>query len=66
MDAICRICDEVAVMESGKVIERGPVTQVFENPQHTVTKRFVKEDLKDAFPNIFNRIRAIRKRCLYR
>ncbi|XXS41527.1 ATP-binding cassette domain-containing protein, partial [Staphylococcus aureus] len=45
MHVIRRICDEVAVMESGKVIEQGPVTQVFENPQHTVTKRFVKDDL---------------------
>ena len=61
MHVIRRICDEVAVMESGKVIEHGPVTQVFENPQHTVTKRFVKEDLNDDFKNIFNRIRAIRK-----
>ncbi len=30
MSFVC-ICDEVAVMESGKVIEQGPVTQVFEN-----------------------------------
>ncbi|WP_142241734.1 ATP-binding cassette domain-containing protein, partial [Staphylococcus hominis] len=37
MHVIRRICDEVAVMESGKVIEHGPVTQVFENPQHAVT-----------------------------
>ncbi len=29
MHVIRRICDEVAVMESGKVIEQGPVTQVF-------------------------------------
>ena len=28
MHVIRRICDEVAVMESGKVIEHGPVTQV--------------------------------------
>lgn len=28
MHVIRRICDEVAVMESGKVIEQGPVTQV--------------------------------------
>ncbi|MDN5696262.1 MAG: methionine ABC transporter ATP-binding protein, partial [Staphylococcus equorum] len=49
MHVIRRICDEVAVMESGRVIEQGKVTTVFENPQHEVTKRFVKDDLDDDF-----------------
>ncbi|EHJ07843.1 methionine ABC transporter ATP-binding protein [Staphylococcus simiae] len=49
MHVIRRICDEVAVMENGRVIEQGSVTNVFENPQHEVTKRFVKEDLNDDF-----------------
>ncbi|MEQ7789858.1 methionine ABC transporter ATP-binding protein [Staphylococcus nepalensis] len=49
MQVIRRICDEVAVMENGRVIEQGQVSTVFENPQHEVTKRFVKEDLNDEF-----------------
>ena len=49
MHVIRRVCDEVAVMESGRVIEQGKVTQVFENPQHEVTRRFVKDDLDDDF-----------------
>ena len=49
MQVIRRICDEVAVMENGRVIEQGQVSNVFENPQHEVTKRFVKEDLNDEF-----------------
>ncbi|RIP35830.1 methionine ABC transporter ATP-binding protein [Staphylococcus gallinarum] len=49
MQVIRRICDEVAVMENGRVIEQGAVTSVFENPQHEVTKRFVKDDLNDDF-----------------
>ncbi|GEQ04634.1 methionine ABC transporter ATP-binding protein [Staphylococcus gallinarum] len=49
MQVIRRICDEVAVMENGRVIEQGAVTSVFENPQHDVTKRFVKDDLNDDF-----------------
>nr|WP_276516672.1 ATP-binding cassette domain-containing protein [Staphylococcus pettenkoferi] len=47
MQVIRRVCDEVAVMENGKVIEQGKVTEVFENPQHAVTRRFVKDDLSD-------------------
>ncbi|MEL0538512.1 methionine ABC transporter ATP-binding protein [Staphylococcus debuckii] len=49
MNVIRQICDEVAVMENGRVIERGNVKEVFENPQHQVTKRFVKEGLNDEF-----------------
>lgn len=49
MQVIRRICDEVAVMENGRVIEQGQVSTVFENPQYEVTKRFVKEDLNDEF-----------------
>lgn len=49
MQVIRRICDEVAVMENGLVIEQGQVSQVFENPQHEVTRRFVKDDLNEDF-----------------
>ncbi|HBC8109188.1 TPA: methionine ABC transporter ATP-binding protein [Staphylococcus aureus] len=61
MHVIRRICDEVAVMESGKVIEHGPVTQVFENPQHAVTKRFVKEDLNDDFETSLTELEPLEK-----
>ncbi|MDC6327915.1 methionine ABC transporter ATP-binding protein [Staphylococcus auricularis] len=49
MHVIRRICDEVAVMDSGHVIEQGTVKEVFENPEHEVTRRFVKDDLNDNF-----------------
>lgn len=48
MQVIRKICHEVAVMENGRVVEEGPVMRVFENPQSTVTQRFVKDDLKDS------------------
>ncbi|TDM03722.1 methionine ABC transporter ATP-binding protein [Macrococcus carouselicus] len=47
MQVIRKICHQVAVMENGRVVEQGPVMQVFENPQSSVTQRFVKDDLKD-------------------
>ncbi|WP_249679056.1 methionine ABC transporter ATP-binding protein [Pseudomonas abieticivorans] len=38
MAVIREICDRVVVLERGKVVEQGPVWQVFGNPQHEVSK----------------------------
>lgn len=35
------ICDKVAVMEKGVVVEQGDVFQIFANPKEEVTKRFI-------------------------
>ena len=43
MDVVRRICDRVAVLDSGLVVEVGPVSKVFLHPQHTTTKSFVME-----------------------
>ncbi len=47
MHVIQSICNKVAVMESGKVIESGPVFDVFTNPKHTTTRRFIQSVQKD-------------------
>ncbi|MBC9248728.1 methionine ABC transporter ATP-binding protein [Pseudomonas alcaligenes] len=44
MDVIRRVCDQVAVMDAGTIVEQGPVAQVFLHPQHPTTRRFVQED----------------------
>ncbi len=41
MQVIRAICDRVAVMEGGHVVETGKVLDVFLKPQHAVTKDFV-------------------------
>ncbi|CAE6880658.1 L-methionine/D-methionine ABC transporter ATP binding subunit [Pseudomonas marincola] len=43
MDVIRRVCDRVAVMDAGIVVEQGAVADVFLHPQHPTTKRFVQE-----------------------
>lgn len=47
MHVIRKICDQAAVMEYGKVVETGPVLKLFQNPEHPVTERFVKDDIND-------------------
>ncbi|WP_207283885.1 methionine ABC transporter ATP-binding protein [Pseudomonas sp. FW300-N2F2] len=44
MDVIRRVCDQVAVMDAGVIVEQGPVAEVFLHPKHSTTKRFVQED----------------------
>ncbi|MDR3135695.1 MAG: ATP-binding cassette domain-containing protein [Deltaproteobacteria bacterium] len=41
MKVITEICDRVAVMESGRVVEIGRVLDVFADPKHPTTKKFV-------------------------
>lgn len=43
MDVIRRVCDRVAVLDAGRIVEQGPVSQVFLHPQHPTTQRFVQE-----------------------
>ncbi|GLR62587.1 methionine ABC transporter ATP-binding protein [Marinospirillum insulare] len=43
MDVVRRICDQVAVMDGGVIVEQGQVADVFLHPQHPTTKRFVYE-----------------------
>lgn len=38
LPVIRRICSDVAVMASGRIVEAGPVSQVWDNPQHEYTK----------------------------
>ena len=47
MEVVRSIADRVAVMEKGKVVEYGPVHEIFSHPREEVTKRFVATALRD-------------------
>ncbi len=44
MEVVRKICDRVAVMNKGNIVEEGSVLQVFRNPQEDITKRFIRQD----------------------
>lgn len=63
MDVIRRVCDRVAVMDAGRIVEQGPVAEVFLHPRHPTTGRFVREaehvdelDRQDDFAHVPGRI----------
>jgi ABC-type metal ion transport system, ATPase component len=43
MHVVRKICDRVAVMENGRVVEEGEVIQVFTHPQQSITRQFVRQ-----------------------
>ncbi|MFP4655289.1 MAG: ATP-binding cassette domain-containing protein [Methanohalobium sp.] len=44
-----RVCDRVAVMKSGEIVEMGDVDEILDNPKHPYTKLLVSEDLDICF-----------------
>ncbi|WP_160105393.1 methionine ABC transporter ATP-binding protein [Pseudomonas izuensis] len=50
MAVIREICDRVVVLERGRVVEQGPVWEVFGNPQHEVSKTLLAP-LQHALPS---------------
>lgn len=50
MQVIQRICNRVAVMEDGRILEQGTVLDVFGSPQQAVTQEFVRTVINDQIP----------------
>lgn len=62
MEVVQKICHRIAVMSDGEVVEEASVKDIFEHPNHEITKRFVRdiaskvddnkmnEDLKKIYP----------------
>ena len=47
MHVIKEICNKVAVIENGRIVEEGAVLDVFTNPQSTTTQEFINTLTKD-------------------
>ena len=43
MEVVQKICNRVAVMSEGKVVEEGNVKKIFNMPKHPVTKSFIRD-----------------------
>ena len=50
MNVIRHICNKVAVMDYGKVVENGSVVEVFTNPQTEIAREFVGNLIHDEVP----------------
>ncbi|UPZ34916.1 methionine ABC transporter ATP-binding protein [Sphingobacterium sp. PCS056] len=53
MEVIKIICDQVAVIDGGKLIETGTVEQIFTSPKEALTKHFIQSSLHAELPAIY-------------
>ncbi|WP_367209538.1 methionine ABC transporter ATP-binding protein [Sphingobacterium sp. R2] len=56
MDVIKSVCDQVAVLDKGRLIETGPVEEIFANPKETTTKNFIQSSLAVEIPLSFQEL----------
>lgn len=50
MEVVKSICDEVAVISNGALIEQGTVSEIFANPKTVLTQEFIASSLKINLP----------------
>jgi D-methionine transport system ATP-binding protein len=55
MTVVKAICDKVAVISEGKLIEQGTVSQIFSNPRTELTRQFIASSLHFTVPPEYER-----------
>lgn len=61
MEVIKRICNKVAVLEDGVLVEEGAVEEVFSSPQHATTKEFIERSSHGIPSELFQELSSERK-----
>ncbi|RYX98163.1 MAG: methionine ABC transporter ATP-binding protein [Comamonadaceae bacterium] len=60
MQVIKQVADRVAVIDAGRIVESGPVIDVFTRPQHATTRSLIDEIVPQSLPeSVLARIRTL-------
>ena len=63
MQVIKQIADRVAVIDGGRIVEMGPVVEVFTRPQQDITKSLIDEIVPQELPaSVLARVRSLAAR----
>ena len=54
MEVVKSICDEVAVISNGQLIEQGTVGEIFANPKQELTRQFIASSLHIEIPSSYS------------
>jgi len=47
---VADLCDRVAVMQYGRIVESGSINDIFENPEHPYTKELLNSIIDETTP----------------
>lgn len=61
MEVIKRLCNKVAVIDKGRIVENGLVPDVFWDPKHPITKHFLQSTSRDLPQEFFKKLSPERK-----
>jgi peptide/nickel transport system permease protein len=50
LGVVADLCDRVAVMQTGRIVETAPAARLFADPQHPYTKMLLDSTLEGAEP----------------
>lgn len=53
MDVVKQVCDEVAVISEGRLVEQGSVSEIFAHPKTALAREFISSSLKIHIPEEF-------------
>lgn len=53
MEVVKTICDDVAVLNKGKLIEQGSIAEIFSYPKHELTKHFIDSSVNIHIPSSY-------------
>ncbi|MCE5294161.1 MAG: ATP-binding cassette domain-containing protein [Chlamydiales bacterium] len=56
MDVVKQLCNKVAVVHQGKIVETGPFLEVFSNPQHPTTQEFLQHSTHELPTQLVKRV----------
>lgn len=63
MNVVKEVCDKVAVIENGEIIEQGAMVDLFTNPQKRTTKEFVASVQHNDLPEVVKKTGHTRYLC---
>lgn len=67
MDVVKEICDRMAIMQDGKVIEEGAVYDIFANPEKPLTQEFINSVVSfDIPPTILQNVKGRMVKILFK
>ncbi len=61
MEVIKQICNKVAVIDKGSIVETGLVTEIFADPQHSITKHFLEKSSHELPSEFYKEVSPNRK-----